>query len=320
MPIEKKISVVIVCYRDEGNIHEMYRRLSMTLQSLTNDYEMIFVNDNSPDSSLHLLQELATKDTRLTIMTQSRNFGAQAAFTAGMVQALGDAVILMDGDLQDPPELIENFVKKWEEGFDVVYGIRRQRERSMGKINQWLYHQFYVLFSKLSYVCIPQDAGEFSLMDRKVVEWINALPERDRLIRGLRAWVGFKQIGVSYIRPERFSGKSTNSFWKNTRWAKKAILSFSYTPLEWVSYLAIIATIASFVGIVAYIALFFVNPDIPRGITTVFVLILFLGSLQLLCLSIIAEYISRIFEEVKQRPRYITSEILNNHRNTSSKH
>ncbi len=196
----------------------------------------------------------------------------------------------------------------------MVYGIRRKREKSMGKINELLYHLFYVCFRKLSYVKVPLDAGEFSLMDRKVVEWINKLPERDRLLRGLRAWVGFRQTGVEYVRPERFAGVSTNSFWKNLRWARKAIFSFSYAPLEWVSTLAAGMLLLSVVGIVFYAGHFFLYPGAPRGLTTIYVLILFMGSVQLLSLSVIAEYVGRIFEETKQRPRSIVREVWNNHR------
>lgn len=317
MRTDKMLSAVVVCYRDEGNVRALYERLSKALQSISPHYEIIYVNDCSPDSSEHILRELAGRDPHLTVINQARNFGAQAAFTAGMVQALGDAVILMDGDLQDPPELIAEFVQKWLEGYEVIYGVRRRREKSMGKLNEWLYHQFYVLFHKLSYVKMPEDAGEFSLIDRRAVDWMNALPERDRLMRGLRAWVGFRQIGVPYVRPERFAGTSTNSFWKNLRWARKAIFSFSYAPLEWVSYLAAIVMMFSVLGMMFYVATFFFYPDVPHGITTVFVLVLFLGSVQLLSLSVIAEYVGRIFEETKQRPRYITREIVNDHRTKS---
>ncbi len=308
------LSAVVVCYRDEGNIRALYTRLKAVLQEITPDHEIIYVNDASPDGSEAILRELAAADPRLTVINQARNFGAQAAFTAGMVQSQGDAVVLLDGDLQDPPELIKDFVAKWREGFDVVYGVRRRREKSMGKLNQLLYHQFYVLFHKLSYVQMPMDAGEFSLMGRRVVDRMNALPERDRLMRGLRAWVGFRQTGVEYVRPERYSGKSTNSFFKNLRWARKAIFSFSYTPLEWVSALAGVCVLLSLIAMCFYVVTFFLAPDVPRGLTTIFVLVLFLGSIQLFALSVIAEYVGRIFEEVKQRPRYITREILNDRR------
>lgn len=314
MHTEKMLSAVVVCYKDELNIRVMHERLSAVLRALTPHYEIIYVNDASPDNSAAILRELADLDPHLTVVHHSRNFGAQAAFTSGMVQAMGDAVILLDGDLQDPPELIPEFVQKWQEGFEVVYGIRRKREKSMGKLNEWLYHMFYVLFQKLSYVKVAQDAGEFSLMDQKVVKWINALPERDRLIRGLRAWVGFQQTGVPYVRPERHAGVSTNSFWKNLRWARKAIFSFSYAPLEWVSTLAATMLCVSVIGMIFYAVSFFVYPDAPQGFTTVYVLVLFLGSVQLLSLSIIAEYVGRIFEETKQRPRAIVRDVWNDHR------
>lgn len=314
MLTEKMLSAVVVCYRDAGSIHALYERLTKTLTSITPSYEIIYVNDASPDEAESILRALAAKDSHLTVLNQARNFGAQAAFTAGMVQAVGEAVIIMDGDLQDPPELLPAFVQKWQEGYDVVYGIRRKRERSMGLLTAWLYHAFYVLFRRLSYVRIPLDAGEFSLIDRKVIDWINALPERDRLIRGLRAWVGFRQTGIEYARPERYAGRSTNGLFRNMRWARKAIFSFSYAPLEWVSYLAAFMVLLSLAGMIFYIITFFAYPDVPRGLTTIFVLILFLGSIQLLSLGVIAEYVGRIFEETKQRPRYITREIQNDHR------
>ena len=216
MLTEKILSVVVVCYRDAGSIRALYDRLTKALRAITPSYEIIYVNDASPDESESILRALAAEDSHFTVIQQARNFGAQAGFTAGMVQALGDAVVLMDGDLQDPPELIAEFVKKWQEGYEVIYGVRRKREKSMGRLNALLYHLFYVVLNSLSYVRIPLDAGEFSLMDRKVVDRVNALPERDRLIRGLRAWVGFRQTGVAFARPERFAGTSTNSFFRNT--------------------------------------------------------------------------------------------------------
>ena len=316
MLTKKKISVVPIAYRDEGNIEELYRRLTRVLKEITPNYEIIYVNDASPDRSEEILRRLAKKDKNLTVILHSRNFGAQSAFTTGMKQAVGDAVVIMDGDLQDPPELIKEFVKKWNEGYDVVYGSRRKREKSMGKLKEFLYHQFYVLFDKLSYFKAPLDAGDFSLMDRKVVDCINALPEKDRFIRGLRGWVGFKQIGVEYIRPERFSGVgvSTNSFIKGLKWARKAIFSFSYTPLEWVFNIALLSVFISLLAIVVYLVLYFFMPDAPRGFLTLLIAILFLGSIQLIVLSIISEYIRRIFEEVKSRPSAISREIINNHR------
>ncbi len=307
------ISVVITCYRDGGNIAEMHRRLTAVFSRANVEYEIIFVNDFSPDETGDVLRKIATEDKRVTAMMQSRNFGSQSAFTAGMEQAIGQAVVVMDGDLQDPPELIPEFIAKWKEGYDVVYGVRRKREASMSKLKEQTYHLFYIIFDQLSYVRIPRDAGEFSLMDRRVVDIINEMPERDRFIRCLRAWVGFKQIGIPYIRPERFSGKSTNSLIANTKWARKAIFSFSYAPLELISRIAFFTMISSVAAIIYYLIRYF-NEGAPQGFQTLLTVILFLGSVQLLALAIIGEYLARVFEETKRRPRYITQEILNNHR------
>lgn len=317
MLTRKKISVAPIAYGDEGNILELYRQTSAVLKKITPNYEIVYVCDGSPDKSEQILRKLAAKDKRLTVVLHSRNFGAQNAFTTGMKQASGDAVVIMDGDLQDPPELIEEFVKKWLEGFDVVYGVRRKREKSMGSFLEFAYHGFYVLFNKLSYVKMPLDAGDFSLMDKKVVAWVNSLPEKDRFIRGLRSWVGFKQIGVDYIRPERFRGKSTNSFIKNLFWVRKAIFSFSYSPLEWIFYIASLSVFVSLLAIVVYLLLYFFKPDAPKGFLTLLIAVLFIGSVQMIILSIMSEYLRRIFEEVKSRPTAIVREIINNHKRES---
>lgn len=315
MLTRKKISVIPIAYMDEGNIKELYHRLTVVLKKITPNYEIIYVNDASPDRSQEILEKLAKKDKHLTVILHSRNFGAQNAFTTGMKYASGDAVVIMDGDLQDPPELIKKFVKKWQEGYDVVYGSRHKREKSMGKVWEQIYHLFYVIFGKVSYVQVPTDAGDFSLMDRRVVDMINALPEKDRFIRGLRAWVGFRQIGVEYVRSERFSGSgvSTNSLFKGLKWARKAIFSFSYAPLEWVFYLAIFSVVASIFAIILYISFSLFLPNSPRGFLTLLLAVLFLGSIQLVVLAIVSEYIRRIFEEVKSRPVAITQKIINKH-------
>lgn len=316
MLTKKKISVVAIAYRDEGNIVELYKRLSKTLKGITPNYEIVYVNDASPDGSQEVLEKLAKKDKRLTVVLHSRNFGAQNAFTTGMKQALGDAVVLMDGDLQDPPELISEFVKKWTEGYDVVYGERRKREKSMGPLMEQAYHLFYVIFNRLSYVKVPLDVGDFSLMDRRVVDQINLLPEKDRFLRGLRAWVGFKQVGIPYVRPERFSGSgvSTTNIFKALWWARRAIFSFSYEPLEWIFYTAIVSVLVSLLVAVFYVLIYFLYPGAPRGFMTILVATLFLGSVQLVVLSFISEYLRRIFEEVKSRPVSIVQKITNNHR------
>ena len=226
-----------------------------------------------------------------------------------MIESSGDAVVLLDGDLQDPPELIEKFYKLWVEGYDVVYGVREKRDTTV--FLKFAYKLFYRVFKRMAYIQIPIDAGDFSLMDRKVVDAINKIPENDRFVRGLRAWVGFKQIGVSYHRPERMFGKTTNNFFSNFRWARKGIFSFSNVPIEFIIYFSSIIVFISALALLFYIGYYFVNPSAPRGITTIIVLVLFLGGAQLLSISIIAEYIGKILEETKNRPKFIIDKIFN---------
>ncbi len=311
----KKISVVVVNYKDEGSIRELHRRASETLEKITPDYEIVYVNDASPDNSEDILRELATQDSRLTVVLHSRNFGRENAFTSGLRQATGDAVVVMDGDLQDPPELIEEFVKKWLAGFQVVYGVRLKREKSLHRRYKFFYHWFYIVFNRMVSFHVPRDTGDFSLMDRRVVDHINALPEKDRFNRGLRAWVGFKQIGVGFERAERYWGSSTQqSVIKSFALARKAIFSFSYQPLEWIFNVAIASVFVFLLAIIFYIAHYFLYPGQPRGFMTLIVAVLFIGSVQLVVLSFISEYLRRIFEEVKSRPVAIIMEVLNDHR------
>ena len=309
MANKNKISAVIACYKDAQAIPVMYDRLRKTFKKIGVDYEVIFVNDGSPDNSREVIKEIAKKDKKVLGITHTRNFGSQMAFTSGMKIAKGDAVVLLDGDLQDPPELIEKFFPLWVKGFDVVYGNRVKREAT--GIMQLAYKLFYRIFQKLSYIKVPVDAGDFSLMDRRVVDALNQLPEKDRFIRGLRAWVGFKQTGVPYNRPERMFGKTTNNFHRNFGWARKGLFSFSYVPLEMITYGSLFVAFMSFIGILAQIILKIINPDTPRGLPITLITILFLGSIQLLSLSILGEYIGKIFEEVKDRPMFIVKDVIN---------
>lgn len=308
----RMVSVIVACYRDGGNVTEMYRRLTETLADVTPSYEIIFVNDNSPDNAEELLNEIAAQDPRVTVISHSRNFGSQMAFTSGMRQSIGDAVILMDGDLQDPPEVIPDLIAEWNKDYDVVYGIRATRRES--ERMERLRRHFYRIYRRLSYVDVPLDAGDFCVMNRRVVDAILQMPERDRFLRGLRSWVGFRQTGVPYERAERFAGESTNSWLDNIRWAKRAIFSLSYLPLELISLLAFFITLLTGLAILIYIILYFAIPNAPRGFLTLLVAVLFIGAVQLFSLSIIAEYLGRIFEEVKQRPHYIVKSIVNDHR------
>ncbi len=317
--LNRKISCVIACYKDAQAIPIMYERLIKMFNDIKVRYEIIFVNDCSPDNSNEIIEEICNKDSNVIGIKHSRNFGSQAAFISGMEIFTGDGVVLMDGDLQDPPEIIPELYKKWIDGYDVVYGVRIKREMSF--ITESFYKAFYRIFSKLSYIKIPVDAGDFSLIDKKVVKELVKLPETEQFLRGLRAWVGFNQIGVPYIRPERMFGVSTNNWRKNIAWAKKAIFSFSFMPLEFLSFIGVILTGVSFLALITQIILKFLMPDTPQGFTTIIVLVLFFGGIQLLAISIIGEYISKIFEETKKRPKFIRSSIQKGRKtyNTSDK-
>jgi glycosyltransferase involved in cell wall biosynthesis len=306
----RKISAIIACYRDAQAIPIMYDRLVAVFTKLDVDFEIIFVNDASPDDAEAVLEHLSERDARVIAVTHSRNFGSQSAFTSGMRICSGDAAVLLDGDLQDPPELIEAFYAKWLEGYDVVYGARVARDAN--RFLRVSYKIFYRLFRAASYVPVPLDAGDFSLMDRRVIDALNSLPETNRFLRGLRAWVGFRQIGVPYHRPERMFGRTTNSLLRNIGWARKAIFSFSYIPLELITLVGVLTTIAAFIAIVVEIIVRIVNPaSAPTGLTSIIVLVLFIGGIQLLCLSVIGSYLAHIYEEVKRRPAYIVKSIRN---------
>lgn len=306
--IRHKLSAVIACYQDEQAIPIMYQRLTDTFTKINVDYEIIFVNDCSPDQTQQVIQEIVNKDDHVIGIEHSRNFGSQSAFLSGMEISTGDGVILLDGDLQDPPELIEKFYESYLEGFDVIYGRRVKREGNQTLVS--FYRIFYRLFRKVSYVPIPLDAGDFALMDRKVVEELVKMPETDQFLRGLRAWVGFKQTGVDYIRPERMFGVTTNNWRKNIAWARKAIFSFSFVPLELLTYLGWSLTGLSFIAILLQIALYFFKPGNPHGITTIIVLVLFFGGIQMLGISILGEYQAKILEESKRRPKFIRRNII----------
>jgi glycosyltransferase involved in cell wall biosynthesis len=297
-----KMSAVIACYKDGQAIPVMHKRLSEAFLSLGVDYEIIFVNDGSPDDSDAVLAELTAKDEHVLAVEHSRNFGSQNAFVSGMQIATGDAVVLLDGDLQDPPEVIPALYEKWRAGHDVVYGRRGRRETSaaMGIC----YKAFYRLFRRASEVPMPLDAGDFSLMDRKVVDHLLALPETDQFLRGLRSWLGFRQTGVDYVRPERAFGRSTHSWLKDIWWAKKAIFSFSSLPVELLGYAAGVSTAASALFLGYQIVDGIRRPE-PYGSSLVIALVLFFGSANLLAVALIGEYVIKILEESKRRPKFI---------------
>jgi polyisoprenyl-phosphate glycosyltransferase len=309
-PAETRLSAVIPCYRESQSIPIMHERLTAVFQELGVDYEIIFVDSGSPDHTPQVLSELAERDRRVTVVYHTRAFGSQSAFSSGMRLATGDAVVLLDGDLQDPPELIPQFLARWREGYEVVYGERITRAGP--PLTNAARKLFYRLFQRLSYVSIPVDAGDFSLLDRRVVDSINALPETHRFVRGLRAFVGYRQIGVPYDRPERLFGRSSNNFLANLGWARRAIVSFSYAPLDLIGWLALAITAVSMLAAVAEIVLAIVSPaSAPKGFATIIVAVLFVGGVQLACLSVIGTYMAHMYEEVKARPPYIVDRVLN---------
>jgi len=305
----RKISAIIACYRDHQAIPIMHQRLTAVFQKLGVNYEIIFVNDCSPTQDEQTILNLTQSDPHVIGVSHSRNFGSQSAFFSGMEVSSGDGVVLLDGDLQDPPELIEQFYQKWINGADIVYGKRVKRQAPLHM--QVLYKLFYRLFKYLADFEIPVDAGDFSLIDRKVVNHLLKFPEKDLFLRGLRAWLGFRQEGVPYKRPERMFGHTTNNFWKNIWWAKKGIFSYSSKPLDYIQRVGVMIFLISLLLSLFYGISYFVQPpQNARGVTTIILLTLVLGGTQLISLSILGDYIGKILDEVKNRPRFIRSKVF----------
>lgn len=299
-----RVSVVVPVYNEQENLPELGRRLADALAPF--DYDVIFVDDGSRDASLGMLQEFHRGNPRMKTLSFSRNFGHQVAISAGIDHATGAAVILMDGDLQDPPEVLPRFIDKWREGFEVVYAIRRRRKESLPK--RIAYAAFYRILRKVSYLNIPLDSGDFCLMDRTVVDVLKALPERTRFVRGLRTWAGYRQTGLEYERDRRHAGTPKYTFAKLLKLAYDGIVAFSDVPLRAAIYLGLTSAAASFLGVLFVIYEKVTNNVPVVGWTSTIVILLFLGGLILTTLGIIGEYISRIYEEVKHRPLYIIRE------------
>ncbi len=308
----KIISVIVACYNEDENISEIYKRITNVFKNNRSyNYEIIFVDNDSTDNSGRLFNNLAKKDKKVKIILMSRNFGSpQPSFIAGLEYSRGDAAILLHGDIQDPPELIPQFTEKWEKGYDVVYGIRKTR-KGYGFLMNFFYKSFYYLLQKLSYIKIPLNAGDFSLIDRKVINELLKIEEYDYYLRCLRAYVGFKQTGIEYVRDFRKHGKSNENIFTGLWWAKTIIVNFSFQPLEFISKIAFVVMAFSFIFLIINFIMILINRHAPPGVPTIVFLILFLGGVQLLSLSIIAEYLAKIFLEVKRRPRYIIKKKLN---------
>lgn len=304
-----KISVVIPIFNEQENIQELLSRLVNVLKPIY-DYEIILIDDGSRDQSSVMIAKACLENKNIKLISFSRNFGHQIAISAGLRYAAGDAVIVMDGDLQDPPEVLPMFIDKWKEGYEVVYAIRQKRKENV--IKKFCYYLFYRLMSYLAPFDIPLDSGDFSIVDRKIVAILNSLPERNKFIRGLRAWSGFNQIGLEYERAARFKGKPKFTFKKLFKLAYDGLISFSDVPLKFASSLGLILVIVSFVAIlyVAFVKIF-IKQNIIEGWASTTIIVLLIGGIQFLLFGIFGEYISRIFDEVKQRPEFIVKNKIN---------
>ena len=296
------ISVVVPLFEEQLTIPELHRRIVSALAGCSVDHEILYVNDGSRDDTLSLLEEIARADSRIVVIDLARNFGHQVALSAGLDFARGEAIVLMDGDLQDPPELIAEMVKKWRDGFDVVYAVKRSRKE--GPIARKLFHAFYALLNRFSSVPIPAEAGNFSLLTREVVDVLRAMPERNRYLPGMRAWTGFRQAALTFDRDARFAGKPKMSLRQLFHLGADALISFSNVPLRFAMVAgAFIASTSFVVGAWALYTKIFTDRATPGWASNLFAT-LFIGGCILLTLGIIGEYVGRIYDEVKKRPLY----------------
>ena len=303
-------SLIVPLYNEQDTLPELVRRLTDVMNTLDEPTELVLINDGSKDQSLMLLRSFHQQDNRICYINLARNFGHQIAVTAGLNFVRGDMAIILDADLQDPPELIPELIKQWRSGFQVVYAQRTKRiEESWGK--RFLAYWFYRILRKLADVEIPTDTGDFCLIDRSVIDILNLMPERTRYLRGLRSWVGFNQTAVPFNRDARFAGEVKYTFRKSFKLAMNGIVSFSQVPLRLSTYVGLFAAIVSlFMGLLILYWRIFVPNSPLTGFTMILVAVFFLGAVQLVCIGILGEYIGRIYEEVKGRPLYTISEIV----------
>jgi glycosyltransferase involved in cell wall biosynthesis len=308
-PTRPLISVIAPCYNEADAVDAFAGALTAALGACAVDYELVFIDDGSTDDTRARLAALTQTDRHVRVVAFSRNFGKEAALTAGLDHARGDAVVVIDVDLQDPPSLIRDFIALWREGYDVVYGRRVDRS-SDTPAKRLTAGGFYRLFNRISRVKLPEDAGDFRLMDRRVVEAVKALPERSRFMKGLFAWAGFSSAGVSYIRPARAAGTSKFNLWKLWNFALDGIVSFSTAPLRVWSYIGAVVAFLSFLyGSFIIVRTMITGVDVP-GYASLLVFVLFFGSVQLISVGVLGEYIARLFLEVKRRPIYLVDEVI----------
>ncbi|TRV48297.1 MAG: glycosyltransferase [Microcystis panniformis Mp_MB_F_20051200_S9] len=304
-----KYSLIIPIYNEEETIPELYRRVSDVMDSLDDSVELILINDGSRDRSLKLMRELQERDARVCYISFARNFGHQAAVTAGLNFARGQVIVVLDADLQDPPELIPKMIESWQAGYHVVYAQRTKRKKESW-FKRLTAYVFYRLLRQLADVDIPADTGDFCLMDRQVVDVLNSMPERNRYIRGLRAWIGFRQTAVKFERDPRFAGEVKYTFKKSLALAINSLVSFSKIPLRISTYLGLFSALIALLMALLVLYWRLQQPDSPvTGLATILIAVFFLGSVQLISIGILGEYVGRIYEEVKGRPAYTIAEI-----------
>ncbi len=309
------ISVVVPCYNEEAVLPALKERLTAAADSWKEDYEVILVDDGSTDGSWEIEKSIHEEDPRWKLLRFARNFGHQTAVSAGIHHCGGDCVIIIDGDLQDPPEILQQFIAKWREGFEVVYAVRRKRKE--GILKRICYAAFYRLLDRIAEVKIPLDSGDFCLMDRKVIDRLKAMPEHNRFVRGLRSWVGFRQAGIEYERDARAAGEPKYGLRKLMKLAFDGMLSFSKAPLRIAAYLGIAVCMAS-AAVLAYSLCGFVFSIqfarwgllLPTEAEELASAIIFVGGVQLIVMGIIGEYLGRIYDEVRRRPNWVVSESL----------
>jgi dolichol-phosphate mannosyltransferase len=301
------LSVVIPCANEQEVLRETNQRLLAVLEPLALDFEIVYVDDGSTDSTPGLLRALQAQDDRVRVVRLSRNFGQQVAITAGLEHASGNAVVVIDADLQDPPEVIVEFIQKWLEGYDVVYGVRTEREGEKA-FKLWTAKAFYRVINRLSETTIPLDAGDFRLMDRRVVDALLAMPERDRFVRGMVSWLGFSQVAIPYRRAARLAGVTKYPLFTMLRFATDGILSFSILPLRLSTWLGFAASAVAILGVLYTLFARFFGSGLVKGWASTTTAVLFIGGVQLICLGIIGEYIGRIYGESKRRPLYLVRE------------
>jgi polyisoprenyl-phosphate glycosyltransferase len=303
-----QLSVVIPCMNEEAVLRETNQRLVSVLEGISLDFEIVYVDDGSTDSTAELLRDLQAQDPRIRVVRFSRNFGHQIAITAGLEHSSGDAVAIIDADLQDPPEVLLDFMAKWLDGYDVVYGARTERDGET-RFKLWTAKLFYRLIRKLSDTRIPLDTGDFRLMDRRVVDALLSMPERDRFVRGMVSWLGFSQVAVGYRRAPRAAGVTKFSLFKMVRFALDGIFSFSILPLRLATWTGFAASgLAVFGIIIVLLERLFGVVGLVKGWSSAMIAELFIGGVQLICLGIIGEYVGRIYGESKRRPLYIVQE------------